>query len=98
MDAAKERTLQKPGLLSELVYQLESGDSEIQYKAAELLLCIVGQGPEKDEAAIGQVSASRSTVPAKSIAALSADNSAAASLPFLSIALLAYCIYSVHIH
>lgn len=48
MEVVRKKVLQQPGILPELVRQLHSGDSEMKIKAAEMLFCVVGQGPGRD--------------------------------------------------
>ncbi len=55
MEVVRKRVLEKPGVLPELVKQLRLGNTEQQSQAAEMLFCVVGQGPGRDAAAIRQV-------------------------------------------
>lgn len=56
MEVVRKKVLQQPGILPELVRQLHSGDSEMKIKAAEMLFCVVGQGPGRDVDATREVS------------------------------------------
>lgn len=55
MAAVRQKVLSKPGVLRELVQQLRQGKLEQKAQAAELLFCVVGQGPSADAAATKQV-------------------------------------------
>ncbi len=55
MEIVRKRVLEKPGVLPQLVAQLRMGDIDQQSKAAEMLFCVVGQGPGRDVAATKQV-------------------------------------------
>ncbi len=55
MEIVRKRVLEKPGVLPQLVAQLRMGDVDQQSKAAEMLFCVVGQGPGRDVAATKQV-------------------------------------------
>ncbi len=55
MEIVRKRVLEKPGVLPQLVAQLRMGDVDQQSKAAEMLFCVVGQGPDRDVAATKQV-------------------------------------------
>ena len=55
MEIVRKRVMQNPDLLPQLVKQLRLGDVEQQSKAAEMLFCVVGQGPGRDAAATKQV-------------------------------------------
>lgn len=55
MEIVRKRVMQNPNLLPQLVKQLRLGDVEQQSKAAEMLFCVVGQGPGRDAAATKQV-------------------------------------------
>lgn len=56
MEVVRKRVLEQPGILPELVRQLQSGDIELKIKAAEMLFCVVGQGPGRDVDATREVS------------------------------------------
>ena len=56
MEIVRNKVLAKPELLPELVDQLHFGETDMQTKAAEMLFCVVGQGPGRDAAATKQVS------------------------------------------
>ena len=56
MEAVRQKVLEKPGTLPRLVLQLQQGDTDAQAKAAEMLFCVVGQGPGRDAKATKQVS------------------------------------------
>ena len=55
MEIVRKRVFEKPGVLPQLVAQLRMGDVDQQSKAAEMLFCVVGQGPGRDVAATKQV-------------------------------------------
>ena len=55
MEIVRRRVLEKPGVLPELVNQLRMGNLAQQSQAAEMLFCVVGQGPGRDVAATRQV-------------------------------------------
>ena len=55
MEIVRQKVLEKPGILPELVNQLQLGDTDMQAKAAEMLFCVVGQGPGRDAVATKQV-------------------------------------------
>ena len=56
MAAVRQKVLEQPGTLPRLVLQLQQGDVAAQTTAAEMLFCVVGQGPGRDKEAIRQVS------------------------------------------
>lgn len=56
MADVRKKVLGKPGVLQGLVQQLRQGKLEEKAQAAELLFCVVGQGPDADAAATKQVS------------------------------------------
>ena len=56
MEAVRQKVLGQPGTLPRLVLQLQQGDADAQTKAAEMLFCVVGQGPGRDKEATRQVS------------------------------------------
>lgn len=56
MEAVRQKVLAQPGTLPRLVLQLQQGDTDSQTKAAEMLFCVVGQGPGRDKEATKQVS------------------------------------------
>lgn len=56
MELVRKKVLEKPGTLPTLMMQLQTGDTDSQIKAAEMLFCVVGQGPGRDVAATRQVS------------------------------------------
>lgn len=55
MATIRQQILSKPGVLPELVQQLREGSLEQKAQSAEMLFCVVGQGPSADNAAIQQV-------------------------------------------
>ena len=54
MATIRQQILSKPGVLQELVQQLREGSLEQKAQSAEMLFCVVGQGPSADNAAIQQ--------------------------------------------
>ena len=56
MEAVRKKVLEQPGTLPQLVLQLHQGDTDAQTKAAEMLFCVVGQGPGRDKEATKLVS------------------------------------------
>ena len=56
MELVRKKVLEKPGTLPTLMMQLQTRDTDSQIKAAEMLFCVVGQGPGRDVAATRQVS------------------------------------------
>ena len=61
MEAVRQKVLEKPGTLPRLVLQLQQGDTDAQAKAAEMLFCVVGQGPGRNLEATRQVSSDSHT-------------------------------------
>lgn len=55
MAEVRQKILSKPGVLQELVQQLRQGNLEQKAQSAEMLFCVVGQGPAADPAATQQV-------------------------------------------
>lgn len=55
MIAIRARVMGRPHLLPVLVGELRSANTEGQLKAAEMLFCVVGQGPARDAACMRKV-------------------------------------------
>lgn len=56
MEVVRKKVLGKPGILLELIKQLQEGEPEMQTKAAEMLFCVVGQNEGRDLRATKQAS------------------------------------------